>query len=142
MSSVVKDGKKQPIIRDKATSLIQGLSSKNYAGEIAKIFYFVRDRIRYTRDINGVETLHIPSQVLAQEHGDCDDKSVLLAALLESVGHRTRFIALGFEQGRFSHVLTQTRIREDTWLSLDPTEQQPIGWFPPGVVARMVQYNY
>jgi len=141
MSSVVKDGKKQPIIRNKATELVQGLSSKNYAGEIARLFYFVRDKIRYTRDINGVETLHIPSQVLEQQYGDCDDKSVLLAALLESIGHRTRFIALGFERGSFSHVLTQTRIREDTWLSLDPTEQQPIGWFPPGVVARMVQYN-
>jgi transglutaminase-like putative cysteine protease len=141
MSRLVKDGKKQPVIRDTAARLVQGLSSKNYAGEIARLFYFVRDKIRYTRDINGVETLHIPSQVLAQEYGDCDDKSVLLASLLEAIGHRTRFLALGFQPNEFSHVITQTRIREDTWLSLDPTENQPIGWFPPGVVARMAQYN-
>jgi transglutaminase-like putative cysteine protease len=141
MSRLVKDGKKKPIIRDTAAQLVNGLSSKNYAGEIAKIFTFVRDKIRYTRDINGVETLHIPEQVLEQGYGDCDDKAVLLASLLEAIGHRTRFIAVGFEPNNYSHVLTQTVFRDGRWLSLDPTEDKPIGWFPKNVQVRMIQYN-
>ncbi|MGH8742860.1 MAG: transglutaminase-like domain-containing protein [Burkholderiales bacterium] len=141
MSRLAKDGRKNPVIRDTAARLVQGLSSKNYSGEIGHLFDFVRDKIRYTRDIDGVETLHFPEVVLEQGYGDCDDKAVLLASLLGAIGHRTRFIAVGFEPGNYSHVLTQVQFGNGKWLSLDPTENRPIGWFPPNVRATMIRVN-
>lgn len=141
MSELVKRGKKHPQIREKATSLVQNLGQKNYLGEIQALHQFVRDNIRYVRDIRGVETLHFPEQILTQEYGDCDDKVVLLASLLESIGHPTRFVAVGFKgPDEYSHVFVDTRYGPG-WLTLETTENVSMGWRPPGIVAALPWYN-
>lgn len=141
MSELTKRGKKLPKIREKATSLVQRLGQKNYLGEIEALHRFVRDSIRYVRDINGVETLHFPEQILEQEYGDCDDKSVLLASLLEAIGHPTRFVAVGFKQpDDYSHVFVDTRCGPG-WITLETTENVPMGWRPPNIVAALPWYN-
>jgi transglutaminase-like putative cysteine protease len=141
MSELVKAGKKNPTVRAKATNLVQSLTPKDWFAEIHTLFNFVQNTIRYVRDIRGVETLHYPEQILAQEYGDCDDKAILLAALLEAIGHPTRFVAVGFRPYQYSHVFTDTRIRNNKWLSLDPTEMRPMGWRPPGIVSIISWYN-
>jgi len=141
MASLVKRGKSNPIIRAKATSLVQKLPQKDYLNEIATLFDFVQNNIRYVRDIRNVETIHFPEQVLKQAHGDCDDKAILLASLLEATGKPTRFVAVGFQPDTFSHVFTDVSIGRDKWISLDPTEPQPMGWRPPGIVSIMPWYN-
>ena len=141
MSDLVKAGKKNPAIRQRATSLTQDLRQKDRLGEIRKIFNYVQNSIRYVRDIHNVETLHFPEQVMTQEHGDCDDKAVLLASLLEAIGHPTRFVAVGFAPGEYSHVFVDTIIGNKKWLSLDTTEPQPMGWRPPGIVETLPWYN-
>lgn len=134
-------GKKQPVIRAKALSLTQDLPQKDKLGEIRALFDYVQNGIRYVRDITNVETLYYPEQVMYQESGDCDDKSVLLASLLESIGHPTRFVAVGFQPGHFSHVFVDTIVGNGKWLSLDTTEPQPMGWRPPGIVSVLPWYN-
>jgi transglutaminase-like putative cysteine protease len=141
MSDLVKRGKKQPTIREKATALVQPLAQKNYLGEIIALHQFVRDNIRYVRDIRGVETVHFPEQILSQEYGDCDDKAILLASLLESIGHPTRFVAVGFTvPDDYSHVFVDTKYGPG-WMSLETTENVPAGWRPPGIVAALPWYN-
>ncbi len=140
MVKLVKAGKTNPIIRAKATELVQDLRQKDFTGEIRNVFDFVQNNIRYVRDIAGVETLHYPEQVLAQEYGDCDDKAVLLASLLAAIGHPTRFVAVGFRPGHFSHVFVDTRYGSG-WLTLDATEPNSMGWRPPGIQSVMTRYN-
>lgn len=89
------------------------------------------------RDIRGVETLHTPEVLLKQQAGDCDDKSVLLAALLESIGHVTRFVAVGFLPGVYSHVLVEVLLGGE-WVPLETTEPVEVGWYPANVRERMV----
>lgn len=143
MSRLVKEGKKTPAIRAKAVALTSALSQKNWTGEIAALHKFVRDNIRYVKDINGVETVHTADAVLRIGSGDCDDKSILLASLLESIGHPTRFVAVGFQPGKFSHVFVQTRVGRNPgkWLSLETTEPVRVGWQPANVVSRIVKHN-
>lgn len=142
MSELVKIGKKNPTIRAKSTSLVQSLPPKDRLAEIRTLFDFVQNHIRYVRDITNVETLHYPEQIIAQQYGDCDDKAILLAALLEAIGHPTRFVAVGFRPNHYSHVFTDTRIGSgNKWLSLDPTEMHPMGWRPPGIVSIIPWYN-
>ena len=86
-------GKLSPIIREMAVRLTMGCPQKDLVSEVKCIHRFVRDQIRYVRDINGVETVHTPEKVLEYGAGDCDDKTVLTAALLESIGYRTRIVA-------------------------------------------------
>lgn len=140
MSQMVKAGRVSPIIREKAVSLTRYLPQKDWFGEIKAIYQFVRDNIRYVRDINGVETIHTAEKILEQGAGDCDDKSILLASLLETIGHPTRFVAIGFAPGKFRHVFVETKVG-DKWLVLETTEPVSLGWTPKGVKARMIWNN-
>lgn len=139
MSRLVKKYKRHPDIRERATSLIQHVDQKDWSGEVRALHAFVRDSIRYTRDINQVETIQSPDVTLRLEHGDCDDKSTLLASLLEAVGHPTRFVAVGQQANHFSHVYVETRIGPK-WVALETTENAPPGWRPKGL-SGMVQAN-
>lgn len=137
---MVREGKKQLPIRSLALSLVKNNLQQDWGAEIRDLHAFVRDRIRYVKDIRGVETLHTPVKLLEFGQGDCDDKSILLAALLESIGHPTRFVAVGFRPGNFSHVYVETKIG-NKWIGLETTKPWKAGRVPPGVVTRMVQNN-
>lgn len=142
MSALVKGGKKSPPIRQKALELTQGLRQKDRLGEIKALWAFVKNNIRYVRDIRGVETVHTPEQILRQESGDCDDKSLLLAALLESIGHPTAFWAIGTTPGKFSHVMAATRVGAgNKMLPLETTQDVAFGWVPPVVKTQMWHFN-
>jgi len=120
-----------------AQNLVRNVREKDYGGEVRELYDFVKRSIRYLRDVNGVETVSTPPRVLQQGQGDCDDKSTLLATLLESIGHPARFVALGFKGGEFSHVIVETRLGS-TWVPLDATVSYAfVGWYPPEVTRRM-----
>lgn len=140
MSKLVRQYKKNLVIRETALSLVKSLSSKDWAGEADRVFRFVRDRIRYVKDINDVETVATPIKTLEYGQGDCDDKVVLLAALLESIGHPTAFVALGYSPDTFSHVYLQSKINSE-WVGMEPTEPWPMGIRPKGMLYSIVQYN-
>lgn len=103
-----------------------GLKQKDFAGEAERCLTFVRDGIRYVRDIEGVETLHDAVTVLRMGAGDCDDKAILLAAMLLSIGHQVRYIAVAFQPDAFEHVWLQDYIN-GKWVDLEPTEPIPFG---------------
>lgn len=140
MTRFVREYKTHPDIRDKAIWLVRDLEQKDFAGEVEKIFDFVQNNVRYVHDVADVETLQTPIITLQNRAGDCDDKSTLLAAMLESIGHKTRFIAAGFQRNTIEHVFVETRVGSQ-WVSLDATEQEPMGWRPPAIVASIVRHN-
>lgn len=143
MTTLARKGKLNPLIRQKASELVAHLRQKDWGAEIAALFFFVRDQIRYLRDINNVETLHEADRVLTIGLGDCDDKCILLASMLETIGHPARFVALSFDGGQFSHVIVETLLGKPPrgrWLALDPTENVAPGWYPPKVTGRMVRH--
>lgn len=140
MRQQVKEGKRDMSVRQTAGDLTQHIQQKNYLGEVKALHRFVRDNIRYTRDISGIETIQGPAYTLEHGFGDCDDKSSLLASLLESIGHKTRFVAVGKSPDNFNHVYVETRVGKD-WFPLETTEPVAAGWSPPGMRARMVVHN-
>lgn len=141
MSHITKAFKTSPMVRELALSLTANLPPKNWAAEAQAIHAFVRDKIRYIKDVRGVETLQTPAQTLRIKQGDCDDKSVLVASLLESIGHPTRFVAVGFTgDKRYTHVFPQTKIA-GKWVTLETTEPWPMGRHPKGVKDAMTQHN-
>lgn len=140
MSAFVNQYKYDPRIRGLAVELTLHLPQKYYAGEANALFQFVRDQIRYVQDIAGMETVQSPVATLDNGAGDCDDKATLLAALLESINHKTRFIACGFRPGEISHVYVETKVGQ-SWVPLDATEDVAMGWAPPGIVTRKEWHN-
>lgn len=140
MTRYVREYKTDPIIRRLAGTLVEHLPQKDFTGEVEALFDFVQHNIRYLGDIAEVETLQTPLVTLENGFGDCDDKSTLLAALLESINHKTRFIAAGFNGGPIEHVWVQTRIG-DQWIGLDATEPNSVGWEPPGITSARLSHN-
>lgn len=140
MSQVARNGKTSLPVRNMALSLIKGLDHKDWVGQIKALHRFVRDKIQYVKDIDGVETLQTPDVTLQLAAGDCDDKSILLASLLGAIGHPTRFVAIGKNDDDFVHVYPETRVG-NKWLALETTEPVEIGWQPSGYPARLVYHN-
>lgn len=141
MRQIVDQSKRRPTARALAVRLVQDFQQKDYEGEAERLHQFVRDVIRYTRDIRGIETLHTPEQVLKQRAGDCDDKAMLLSALLEAIGHTTRFRAVGFMPNVYSHVLVDVLLGGE-WVAAETTEPVPLGWTPPNVRSVMLEPKY
>lgn len=139
MRQIVRRERANPDIVEIARRLVSHVPQKDWLGQVRALFYFVRDRIRYVMDPNDVETLSTPSYLLANMSAgaDCDDKSILLATLLEATGHPARFMAVGFNAGDLSHVYVETRIGE-RWVPLDPTELGDVGElaFDPATVRE------
>lgn len=140
MSLIVNKYKKSPVVRELALRLVGRQPQKNWVKEADAVHCFVRDRIRYVKDVRGVETLQTPEQTLRLGQGDCDDKSMLSAALLEAIGHKTRFAAVGMVPGHYSHVFTQVFLNGQ-WVTMDGTEPWPLGKNPVNVRAVMTQDN-
>jgi transglutaminase-like putative cysteine protease len=143
MSRITRVFKKDAGIRELALSLVRDLPQYDTTGEVKALHAFVRDHIRYTGDITRVETIQTPKATLEMGGGDCDDKSTLLAALLEAIGRPTRFVAVGFGAGDgHSHVLVEVRAgKSGKWVPLETIKPVQAGWGPAGVTRRMVAHN-
>ena len=139
MRALVRKCKTDLMLRNLALEITRNVPQRDGAGEIRALHAWVRDCIRYVGDIRGVETLHTPRQIVLQAAGDCDDKSLLLATLLESINHPTRFVAVGYGAAP-SHVLVETRFGP-RWVSLETTENVPASWYPDRVRRGIVVHN-
>ena len=140
MREFVRAGKYSLPVRQKAVSLTSALKQKDWVGELKAVHHFVRDEIRYVRDIRGIETVQTPEITLQIGSGDCDDKSVLGASLLESIGHPTRLVAIGFSPDDFAHVYFESLIGK-RWIALETTEPVELGWSAPNAVSRLIVHN-
>lgn len=141
MRGIVLDSLKEPAqkVRELALSIVRHVAPRRSFLEVVSLQHYVRDRIRYVRDPVPFELLQTPQKTVEYGQGDCDDKSILLAALLMATGHPSRFISVGFKGGPLSHVLVDTRIR-DSWLPLETIvpNVEP-GWFPSGVTSKYIR---
>ncbi len=127
-------------VRDLAESIIRNVPAKDYAGELTALQCWVRSNIRYTRDPYTAEALKTPAALLESPQGDCDDQATLIAALAMSVGFPARMVAIGTVAPMvFEHVYAEVKLGT-LWLSVETTEEVPVGWQPEYVVSRMVRH--
>jgi len=145
MRQLVRQYKKSLPIRQLALSIVDRINgsggTKNFSGQVRAIHKYMQKNIGYVRDVNGVETLATPIKTLEYRQGDCDDQATLIAALLESIGHPTRFVAIKMAPfGPFVHVFTETKIGPD-WVPVETTENWPMGKGPPKFSSRFVVNN-
>lgn len=139
MRAMVQDWRVSPDMISQAISVIFHTGEKDEIGEVDALFCFVRDAIRYTRDVHQVETLASPVMTLDRRVGDCDDKSTLFATLCEAVGYPTRFVMAGYHGARdFEHVYVQVYTNRG-WIDADTTESEPLGFAPANPSAYYVE---
>lgn len=139
MRRMVNQFKTDPRIRQAALSVAFLTPAQDELSEVEAVFHLVRDHIRYTKDVYGVETLATPDKTLLMRVGDCDDMAVLLASMLESIGYPTRFVIEGYSDGvTWEHVYLEVCVN-GAWIALDPTEQVAMGWQPPDPLIRWTE---
>lgn len=131
MRNLVNVYKTDAAILNSAISIVFLQIEKDELSELNALFSYVKDNIRYTRDVNGFETLADPVTTMRRRVGDCDDKATLLATLAESVGFPTRFVLTSQEGDRdYSHVHAQIFVSTIGWIDADCTENKSLGWSP------------
>jgi len=78
-------------IAGKSASIYPG---KYNLGQIIYLFEYVRFDIKYLSDPRGMDLWATPEQTIKAIAGDCDDKTILLSSLIESIGGTSRIYAL------------------------------------------------
>jgi hypothetical protein len=77
-------------VRDEAISAVAktpyGISADSDAWKIWQIHYWVSENIVYVSDPKGHEYFAYADETLTAKAGDCDDSSILLASMYESLG--------------------------------------------------------
>jgi hypothetical protein len=128
------EGVGHPNVRIAAIEAAHG-SVKN-VNEIDAVFRWVKQNIEFRGE--DAETLQSPAVTLQLKAGDCDDHSILMAALLRSLGYSVRFktvAANSYVPNQFTHVYAVVLDkRTKQWIPLDTTVQPSFpGWEPPNI---------
>ncbi|MGP4056044.1 transglutaminase-like domain-containing protein [Mycobacterium sp. 4D054] len=140
--SFILDGAKDFTVRRRVVDILraQRIRARDYLGEIKALFEWVQSNIRYTRDPHRVELLHSARRMLELRAGDCDDMTILLGAMLQSIGHPVRIVVIGPNPRRpnlFTHVYPEVRFR-GRWIAVDATVSHPMGWKPRAIVKKVI----
>jgi hypothetical protein len=75
--------------------------------------------------------------------GDCDDMTILLGTMLESIGHPIRLVIVGPDISRpklFSHIYLEVKYK-NKWIPLDATMPFPMGWAPRLSVKKIIPFD-
>jgi len=143
IKELINEGKKDIIIRRLAEKLTQYIPEKDYKREVAAIYNFVVRRLRYTKDIHRVETVHRARDLLRwhKKAADCDDFVILTGALLQAIGHPVRLVIIGNnsrDKEDYSHIYLQTQVGKK-WISLDGSVPgAKMGWEAPKYSTKKI----
>lgn len=134
MVTLIRQAKLPPIlptIRALAVMIVAAAAPphKAYAAQAEAVQQWVQRNIRFVRDVRGMEMLTPPAYLIATRAGDCDDQSMLVAALLESIGLPTRLVAGGPDAETFVHVWAEVQIGGQ-WCACETTEPYAFGRRP------------
>ncbi len=142
MRHAVVEGIKDPAIMPIARRLVLDVDEKDKRGEAAVLFEYVKDHIRYVNDPLGLETVVFPRTVIEVGSGDCDDKSVLFAALAVVLGIPARFVAVKMPGIKiYTHVYPELLIN-GSWQPFEPTLSYALpgrSYAPEGTTKMIVE---
>ena len=118
----VHAGLSNPTVRATAGEILRNVPAYNDRAAAEAIFNWVRQKIRFTNDPVGHETISSPDWTINHGIGDCDDiNAVLLPTLLMVVGYPVRLVTLSndpSDPSRFSHIYAEVEINGQ-WIPLD-----------------------
>jgi hypothetical protein len=146
MSGLIRAAEIMPIVRGTAENLIRRCSGS--VCEVWSLFEFVRRKVRYTRDPYRREFIKTPEVHLRQifetgmGFGDCDDFTVLLGALLRSIGYAVRIVVIRSpwnKKDEFNHVFLEVHLK-NAWRALDATaKDKPMFYRPAAIKTRVFE---
>lgn len=143
----IEEGKRDPMVYEFARRAVNKrcgsqwcVPEKDTLGELRALFAAIRNNVRYTSDIRGVDSYQNPGKTLMLNGGDCDDYSTLSCSTAASIGIPCRLKVIRTrDSGDWNHIYAQMglpRQRPMHWVSFDASVNKPFGWeAPPQMVA-------
>jgi hypothetical protein len=138
MRRLIHQGKQNPRVHELAAQILRKASVPAYdwEGEARAIYEAVRRNLRFTRDVDGNETLHAAADIIRLGIGDCDDHTVLICSLLKTIGCDCRIVTIATDPGgEFSHVYPEAEVN-GRWVALDAARRHPAFGKSPEHYAR------
>lgn len=133
-------GLNDPMMRQLALAITQGCPSRDDGCELAAIFKFVVDNVRYTGDQSVRDTFQSALRTLQFGGGDCDDHAVLNAVLGIENGFQMRWRITSNTGATWDHIYAMAglpKVRPSYWVALDTTLHTP---YRSGAVGRQPRY--
>lgn len=143
IKKLIDEGKKDLVIRTLAEKITQYIPQKDYKREVKAIYNFVVRRLRYTKDIHRVETVHRARELLRRHKkaADCDDFVILTGSLLQAIGHPVRIVIIGNnykDKEDYSHIYIQVNV-DNKWIALDGSVPgAKAGWEAPKYATKKI----
>lgn len=117
--------------------------------QISKTIQFIQDEVRYLSFSDGIHGFkpHQPDKIISQRFGDCKDKSLLLAKVLQELGVESKPVLINSSLGpaldevlpsprMFDHCIVQFKLNDSTYW-VDPTIS-----FQRGPLKKLFLPNY
>lgn len=145
----IDSGKRDPVIRQLLSEILKDVTEKDYEGELQAIFDWVRKNIRYTRDPHNLELFQKPSRIIELGLADCDDLSIIIGAMVQSIGYPLRLRVIGVQSADPEHIYplvgvppSENNLESIQWVAMDASVNQPIGWqLPQNQLKSAVDYE-
>lgn len=141
IKKLILKGKKDATIRKTIADVVRNIPERDYDREISTVFFFVKNNIRFTKDVEDMDTYQHPVRTLELGMGDCDDFVILLGSLLSSIGHKIRIKVVQTEgEEDFNHVYLLVGLPSDRpskWIPLDASHfSKPGAEVSPDIVLK------
>jgi transglutaminase-like putative cysteine protease len=142
MFAFVHDTDRSQLAHRVAVALASKVPQKDFRGQLRAVYEFVLQRVRFKRDTFDREHLRHPDQLLSEilatgsTAADCDDASMLGAALVRALGMPPVFITMA--RGAltpYEHVYFGAEL-DGQIVPMDPQERTPFGQHTPPASAR------
>ena len=125
-----KGGLQNPTTIALARAVTRGCQGRDAICELRAIYQFVVSNVRYTGDVNAVDTFAAPLRVLQMGGGDCDEHMEVCAALAIANGFQAKARITSNRGITWDHIYCMVGMpkgRADRWIALDSTLAKRIG---------------
>jgi len=146
----IKSGSIYPPIHEHAARIATTVpGSKNYIGQLKALYDdFTQKRWTYVHDPVSAEWVTVSGKPIWNQimgigtrpnekgWGDCDDATVAMGAMAETIGMPVRIVTIATPSAKralFSHVYPEIKVPKIGWVSVDPVgyPKHPMGWASP-----------
>jgi len=166
ITDMVEKGIKDPRIRKIAVGIVSKkcgskwcIKERDYQKEVEAVYKYIRDRVRYVKDIFGIDTYQNPIRTHEFGGGDCDDYSAYASALLLSIGYPVKLRVIQTKKAKdFNHIYilvaippkevividkeTGRRYKKYIYVPFDASVDKYVGWeAPSNMIVKKKDYD-
>lgn len=121
MRQLIEESQGMPDVRDLAVQVARSRPPDDNAGRIEALRRYVARHFIWVDDPLDAEVFSDAGVTIRRGGGDCDDLTILAAALAESIGLKTRMVFGARDDGEWSHVWLEV-FDGSSWVPWDPSE--------------------